>query len=83
MVNRATISLFLLIILLKFISENDSGFLRYISAKFFIALIIITEILVLPQHAYTEDASDISSRMTNPRNNSIKQFLKTHFTDNF
>ena len=46
--NRAKIGLFFLILLFDFIAECGSYLLRYISAKFIIDSIIVSEILVLP-----------------------------------
>jgi suppressor for copper-sensitivity B len=55
--DRATIGLFFLLLLFKFVVEGASGFLRHRHAKVFIALIIVTASLVLPQYAHKEDAN--------------------------
>jgi thiol:disulfide interchange protein len=58
--DRATIGLFFLLLLFKFVVENASGFLRHKLAKVFIALIIVTGSLVLPQYAHKEDANRVA-----------------------
>ena len=54
--NRATIGLLLLFPLFKFIAEGASDLRMYIFVNVFIAVIIISESLVLPQYIYNEDA---------------------------
>ena len=54
--NRATNGLFFLLILFKFLTGVDSGFLRYSYFKAVVYLIIISESLILTQYYYKEDA---------------------------
>ena len=50
--NRATIRLFLFLMLSQFIVKVDSVFLRYISIKVFMDPFIIVSILFLPRYSY-------------------------------
>ena len=54
--NRATIGLILLFLLFQFIAEGASGLRMYRFVNIFIAAIIISASLVVPQYAYKEDS---------------------------
>lgn len=76
--DRATIGLFFLLLLFKFIVECSSGFLKYKLAKIFIALIIIIASLVLPQYAYKEDvkhSTHLDSVWRKFEKDKIRQFV--------